>query len=133
MKLKLKEDPKEWRKAALLSALGLTGLSTLLRWRHILPAAIWIVALAMLATIMLAACLHPRLFRGYYRLSSRISFGISQFFGRLVLAIFFILVLTPLGLVLRLCGKDLLRLKRPPDAATYWNKTKNSGPLDRLF
>jgi hypothetical protein len=133
MKLKLKEDPKEWRKAALLSALALAVLSTVLRWRHILAPAVWLCLLVLLASVAMAACLWPPMFRGYYRISSRISFVISQFLGRVVLAVFFVLVLTPLALGLRLFGKDLLRLKRPRDAATYWNQSKESGPLDRLF
>ena len=65
MKLKLKEDPKEWRKAALFGSLGLAGLSTLLRWRRILPVNGWVIALAILAFVALAACLCPRWFRGY--------------------------------------------------------------------
>ena len=40
---------------------------------------------------------------------------------------------TPLGCLLRLGGKDLLRLKRSRDARTYWHFSKDSGPMDRLF
>jgi hypothetical protein len=32
----------------------------------------------------------------------------------------FVLAVIPMGLVLRLFGKDLLRLRRDPAAATYW-------------
>ncbi len=133
MKLKLKEDPKEWRKAAWLSALGLAVLSTVLRWRRVLPTAVWVAALVVLAGVAVSAWLWPRAFRGYYRVSSRVGFFISQFIGQVVLTIFFVLVLTPMGFVLRLFGKDLLRLRRPREAATYWHKARSSSPLDRLF
>jgi hypothetical protein len=133
MKLKLKEDPKEWRKATMLSALGLAVLSSVLRWRHILPVAGWATALVLLAGVVAGAWLWPHKFRGYYRVSSRMGFCVSQFIGHVVLGILFLLVLTPLGLALRLAGKDLLRLKRPGNPATYWNTAKESGPLDRLF
>ena len=79
MKLKLKEDPKEWRKSTMLSALGLGILSTLLCWRHILPVAGWRVILVLLAGVALAALLWPQWFRGYYRISSRLGFCISWF------------------------------------------------------
>ena len=133
MKLKLKEDPKEWRKTALLSALGLAILSTLLRWRRILPVGAWATVLALLAGVVFVALLRPHWFRGYYRLSTRLGFGIGQLVGYAVLVVLFFLVLTPLGLVLRLLGKDLLRLKRPGNSATNWSTKPECSPLDRLF
>ena len=133
MKLNLKDEPKEWRKSALLTALGLALLSSVLRWRKHLPANVWYALLALLAVVALCAVLQPRWFRGWYRLSLRLGFYSSQFIGRCVLVIFFIFILTPLGFVLRLMGKDPLQLKRPPDAKTFWRPARACNPLDRLF
>ena len=133
MKLKFKEDPKEWRKSALLTALGLAILNSLLAWRHYLPVKTWYSALGVLAIAAVIALLRPRWCRGWYRLSLRLGFYSSQFVGRVVLALFFLFLLTPIGLVLRLAGKDPLQLKRPRDAATCWQPAKDSSPLDRLF
>ena len=41
---------------------------------------------------------------------------------RILLGLFFYLVLTPIGLVLRLTGKDLLGLKIDRTASSYWIK-----------
>ena len=90
-------------------------------------------AAGVLAVVAVGALLQPRWCRGWYRLSLRLGFYSSQFIGRGVLALLFIFILTPLGLVLRLAGKDPLQLKRPRDAVTCWHPAKNSGPLDRLF
>jgi hypothetical protein len=133
MKLNFKEDPKEWRKSALLTALGLAILSSVLRWRRHLPVNFWWAMLALLGLVAICAVLQPRWFRGWYRLSLRLGFYSSQFIGRCALAVFFIFILTPLGFVLRLIGKDPLQLKRPHDAATYWHQAKDCNPLDRLF
>ncbi len=133
MKLRLKEDPKEWRKAAVLSAVGLALLSTVLCWRHLLPVTVWLATLGVLTLLVVGALVWPRRFRGYYRFSNRLSFCLSQFGGRGLLVILFFVVLTPLGLVLRLLGKDSLRLKRRGDTETYWTPVKEMGPLDRLF
>jgi hypothetical protein len=62
-----------------------------------------------------------------------LGFYSSQFIGRCALAVFFIFILTPLGWVLRLMGKDPLQLKRPHNAATYWHQARDGNPLDRLF
>ncbi|HWF19166.1 MAG TPA: hypothetical protein VG754_07860 [Verrucomicrobiae bacterium] len=133
MRLKLKEDPKEWRKAAWLGALGFAGMTTVLRWRHILPTRGWMAALIGLALLSVFAWLRPGWFRGYYRFTSRVGFGITQLLGRIVLAALFVLVVTPFGLVLRLLGKDLLQLKPQRDAKTFWHPAKKSSPLDRMF
>ena len=133
MKLNFKEEPKEWRKSALLTALGLAILSSVLRWRRHLPVNFWCALLALLGLVAICAVLQPRWFRGWYRLSLRLGFYSSQFIGRCVLAVFFVFILTPLGFVLRLMGKDPLQLKRPHNAATYWHQARDGNPLDRLF
>jgi hypothetical protein len=133
MKLKFKEEPKEWRKSALMSALGVAGIITILRWRRILPANAWLAILIALILIAGCAWLKPRWFRGYYRFSVRLGFYISQFIGRIVLFIVFILILTPMGWILRLAGKDALQFKRPVNVQTYWHPVKESRPLDRPF
>ena len=133
MKLRFKEDPKEWRKAALLTAMALAVITTGLRWRRVLHTANWAAALGILGVIMLCATLRPGWFRGYYRGSTRVGFHLSQWLGCAALAILFLLILTPLGWVLRLMGKDPLQLKRPRNTETRWHPTGESSPLDRLF
>ena len=133
MKLNYREDPKEWRKAVLLPALALAIISSLLRWRKHLPADYWLALLALLALVAICSVLQPRWFRGWYRLSLRLGFYSSQFVGRCVLLVFFIFILTPLGWVLRLMGKDPLQLKKPKAATTYWQPSKASSSLDQLF
>ncbi|MEI6192719.1 MAG: hypothetical protein WCS42_00140 [Verrucomicrobiota bacterium] len=133
MKLNFKEDPKEWRKSALLTALGLAIISSLLHWRKHLSVNVWCIVLAVLAIVAVCAVLQPRWFRGWYRLSLRLGFYSSQFMGRCVLLVFFIFILTPLGWILRVMGKDPLQFKHPPNATTYWHTAKESNPLDRLF
>ena len=133
MKLIFQEDPKEWRKSVLLTALGLVILSSLLRWRRHLPTNVWLGLLAVLALVALGALVQPRWFRGWYRVSLRLGFYSGQFIGRFVLVLFFVFVITPLGLVFRLAGKDPLQLKRPDNVRTYWHPSNENSPLDRPF
>lgn len=133
MRLILKEDPKAWRKQALLALLGLGVITVLLGWRHALSRQGCVGVLAVLALAAVGAVVRPRWFRGYYRFSMRLGFYFSQCVGYIVLAVLFVLVVTPLGFVLRLAGKDPLQIKRPRDAMTYWSPGKEFGPLDRMF
>jgi hypothetical protein len=133
MKAKLKEDPREWRKSTLLTVLPLALLSSILLWRHVIGVAAWVAILAMLVSVAIAVCVRPRWFRGYYRVSTRAGFALSQVVARVLLAIFFVVLITPLALVMRLAGKDALRLKRARGVDSYWVSSKPISPLDRLF
>lgn len=132
MKLNLKDEPKEWRKSAVLTAVGLALLSSLLRWRRVIENHAWLAILIVLALVALLAMLRPRWFRGYHLLSMRVGFAISQFLGRVLLAIFFLFIMTPTGWILRLLKKDSLQLKSRK-TTTYWQQAKDSSQLDRLF
>jgi hypothetical protein len=89
--------------------------------------------LCLSGALAMAGALRPRWFRGHYRISARLGFGLAQAVGRAALALLFFIVVTPLGLVLRMLGKDLLRLRRPPGAQSYWSDAPRPSPLDRLF
>jgi hypothetical protein len=133
MQLNLKDEPKEWRKTALLTVLGLALICSILRWRHIFGNRAWLTILSVLALIAVCAILQPRWFRGYHSFSMRLGFVVSRILGRILLTLFFLFILTPVGWTLRLMGKDLLQLKRPANAKSYWQPAKEESPLDRLF
>lgn len=133
MKVKLKEDPKEWRKTTLLTALGVVILSSLLRWRRVLPSSSWAAVLAVSGIVAMTAWLWPRWYRGFYRVSMQIGFYSSQAIARVILALLFVVLLTPLSLVLRLVGKDPLQLKHVQGSTSFWHPTKETSPLDRMF
>jgi len=133
MKLKLTENPKEWRKAGVMGSLGLAVMSSLLRWRHHLSQPAWIAALCILACVAICAIAQPRWFRGWYRVTGWIAFQIGQTIGRVAFVLVFFLVITPAGLIMRLMNRDPLQLKKPANATTYWNKAKDFTTLDRMF
>ena len=133
MKPNLKDEPKDWRKSALLAAGGLALMSSVLRWRHVLGTPLWGMLLGLFLLAAVAAVLRPPWFRSYHRFSMRLGFALSQCLGRVALIFFFLLVLTPVGFLLRLAGKDPLQLKRPTQDDTFWQSAKAPSPLDRLF
>jgi len=54
----------------------------------------------------------------------KLAFVLGWFMTRVILSIFYYLILTPIGLVLRIGGKDLLDTKINRDAKSYWIKRK---------
>ena len=49
----------------------------------------------------------------------------------LILTLTFFLVLTPMGVFLRLIGKDLLGMEGDPEIKTYWVPVEPDGPASR--
>ena len=64
-----------------------------------------------------------------------VKFGelIGKIVAPLVMALIFFIILTPIGLFLRLIGKDLLNIKLNKNK-TYWiNRDKKPGSMKRQF
>jgi hypothetical protein len=133
MRVHFKEDPGEWRKVTLLGLIGPAAIIGLLCYRGVVSIAGLVVALALIALVALCAWMRPRWFRGYYRFTIRIGFHTFQVLGRVVLAAFFFVVLTPFGWTMRFFGKDFLQLNSPRDRQTFWQSSRRDGSLDRMF
>lgn len=131
--MKLKEDPREWQKFTAVLAIVIVLVSYGVWRRNGLPDWTLNTGLALGALLMTGALLAPRAFRSPYRAAMTASHRVGQVMGRVLLTIFYILVLTPIGLTLRLMGKDLLGLRRKPGGTTYWRKARPVSPLDRMF
>jgi hypothetical protein len=132
VKVKLKEDPREWQKLVLVLCLA-AGVMALFLWERGRITHQALANVGICACIVLCICLlRPRWFRGFYRLWMTGSHYVGQFMGQVMLTLMFVLMVIPLGLFLRLIGKDPLRLKRPSNE-TYWQPARNYDRLDRLF
>ena len=62
------------------------------------------------------------------RLWMKLGLLMGKVVAPIALGILFFLVFTPMGLLMRLLGKDPLKLKREPAAATYWVNREPPGP-----
>jgi saxitoxin biosynthesis operon SxtJ-like protein len=83
-----------------------------------------LIAATVLAGVALAA---PRLLRPFARLWFRVGLAIHRVTGPIALGLVYFAVLTPTAWLLRARGRDPLRLRRDPRAATYWIERAPSG------
>jgi len=125
--------PREWRKTTLLGLIGPVVITSILSYRGVVSRGFLASALVLIALVALRACARPRWFRGHYRFTIRLGFYATQFFGKVVLAVVFFVIRTPLGLILRRLGKDLLQLKSPEAKQTCWQPARSDGSLDRMY
>ena len=106
---------------------GLFTLLTLLKlWRGW---SIWgWVFLGLALAFAALALLAPQLLAPLNRLWLKLGLVLHKVVTPIIMAMLFYLAITPMGVAMRLMGKDLLRLKREPGAKTYWIERQPPGP-----
>jgi hypothetical protein len=101
---------------------ALSAVLPLLRGR---PMRVW--ALVVSGGFLLITFVRPTLFSGANRLWMKLAFLLSRIVNPLVIGLLFFLVLAPMGFLLRLFGKDPLKLK-PENRSSYWIARNPPGP-----
>jgi hypothetical protein len=120
---KLNTDKYSLKKFGVSMGVAFFVIALIVYARHKHSTAPWI----LLSGIFFAsAIIRPRILKPVYIFWMGLAFVLGWINTRLILSAIFYLVLTPIGLVIRLLGKDLLDRKMDFKAASYW-KDKESG------
>ena len=107
---------------ALIGALPLLSGDGVRAWSLAVAAAFLAVALAL-----------PSVLTGLNRLWLRFGLLLHRIVSPVVLGVMFFLVVTPTGFLMRLLGKDPLRLRYEEKASTYWIDRTPPGPPPESF
>jgi hypothetical protein len=118
--ISLRPSPRTLRQFAALWLAWGAGLAAWLGLVHQESALALLLALLGLA-IGGGGLVKPALVRWLYVGAMVLAFPIGWTVSLLVLAVLYYGILTPLALCFRLGGRDVLRLRRPPTATSYWN------------
>lgn len=113
----LPQGPPVWRKFGLVVGGVFLALAALAWWRG----ASWFpVALAVGAPLVVLGAVVPKwlrlVYQGWMFLAVIMGFVVT----RIILVVFFFLVITPVALWFRLIGRDALHRKFDREAKTYW-------------
>lgn len=85
-------------------------------------------ALFPAAAFLVLAIVRPALLAPFNRLWTRFGLLLHKVVNPVVLGLLFVLAVTPVGLVMRLMGKDPLKRRFEPEAASYWIPREDVGP-----
>lgn len=107
----------------LFAALGIFA-GAFMAWKG--NSAAW-VAFGLAVVFFCTGVFLPRVLAPVYRAWMRFAAVLAWLNTRLLLSVFFYLVVTPIGLVMRLVRKDLLQQKIDRTAASYWHKRNIRG------
>ena len=75
--------------------------------------------------VLAALRLIPPVFRQLYRLWLRFSVILGYFISRIILVITFFVAVLPIGILMRMFGKDPMDRKLDPQASSYWAKRED--------
>ena len=119
---------KELRRFGLSFGCAFGIIGGLLVWRQ-REAGPWILGIAV--AVALAGLVMPQILRPLERLLAAILRAVMTAVTYVVLVLAFYLIVTPMGLFLRLLGKDLLEMRLPSDKQSFWVPVEADGPCTR--
>ena len=94
----------------------------------------WLFAFVASAVFLALALWAPNVLYWPNRLWLALGLLLNKIMQPIVLAVVFYLVVTPIGLMMRLTGKDPLRLKLDKDAKSYWlERDHPPGSMSKQF
>lgn len=121
----LKTGRKELRNFGLLVGGVLAAIGLWLTFRQH-PWAAWMLWPG--ATLFAFGAVAPTLLKRPYLAWMFFALVLGFIVSHLILGVFFFCVITPVGWAARLAGKDFLRLRRNPQAPSYWIPREHPGP-----
>ena len=99
------------------------------QWRRGAPQWVWITLVAITAALLLAAAVAPSVLKPVYRGWMHLGEALGWVNTRILLTLIFFLVVTPIGLVMRLFGRSPIAVKRRDDS--YWTDVEPHSYGDR--
>jgi len=125
----LKTGDKDLRKFGLMVG-GVFALLAL--WCLFQHKPAWPYLLAPAAPLLMLGLVFPRSLRAVYIGWMALAFTLGLVVSKVLLTLFFYLVITPIGLLARLVGKDFLSQKLDRNAASYWLPRNLAEPKQKV-
>ena len=134
VRYRLKKTPSDWKKYLLSFTSMLSIVVGVLIWKLFITWQTAYVAWGVIGLLLIVGLLSNKVSGNVYRVGMAIGFQIGRVFGAVLLFLMFCVVLTPLGLFLRLIGKDLLNFQafKNLKIKSYWITSKTPGPIDQM-
>jgi hypothetical protein len=107
------------------------ALLTVLGWWH--GTGRWPIWLALTGVALLLALAAPRLLTPFNWVWTKFGLLLHRVVSPIFLAVLFYGCIAPIGFLMRLSGKDPLRLKCEPSAESYWITRTPPGPAPQSF
>ncbi len=98
------------------------------QWRRGAPQWVWVTLIAIAAVLLIATVVAPSLLKPVYRGWMRLGEALGWVNTRILLTLIFFLVVTPIGLLMRLFGRSPMAVARRD---SYWTDVEPHSYGDR--
>ena len=134
VRYRLKKTPSDWKKYLLSFTSMLSIVVGVLIWKLFITWQTAYVAWSVIGLLLIIGLLSNIVSGAVYRVGMAIGFQIGRVFGAVLLFLMFCFVITPLGLFLRLIGKDLLNFQafKNLKIKSYWVTSNTPGSIDQM-
>lgn len=122
---------KKQREFGLIMALALLVFAGIFFWKGKLASCFWATFGAGIFSSL--AIISPSILGPVEKIWMKFAEKLSVVMTYVIVTLTFFLVLTPIGLILRLFGKQFLPLGFEPDKSTYWEPADSKGSGSRHF
>ena len=96
------------------------------------PFRIWSIVIAIIFLIL--GLMNSKLLTPLNKLWFKFGLFLGSIVSPIVMGIVFFLVITPIGFVMKIMGKDLLNKKKDSDKKSYWiNRSKTKSTMKQQF
>lgn len=119
---------RELRKFGLTMACAFAVFGGLFLWR-VKP--VWPYLFGIAALFLISGVIIPKALAPLEWAWMKMAYLLGQVMTRVILSLAFYLVITPLGLIMKMFGKDQLHRKFDRSASTYWIPVDPDGPTCR--
>lgn len=125
-------SPKQLR---IFSVLQLVFFAIIAAWLHYGTSHghIGRIVLVVSAIVGVVGFVWPPLMRVVYVVWMALVFPIGWTVSHIVFAVLFYLVITPIAIIMKLCGYDSMQRKFDPEASTYWKRRESREDTSRYF
>jgi len=131
---KLKTGARDLRKFGLMVGGVFVAIGVLFLLRH---KSNYPIFLGLGSTLIVFGAIRPRALKYIYVAWMALAFTLGFVMSNVILTVFFFLVVTPIGLLSRLFGKDFLARKLDKPGASYWipreHETRTAENYERQF
>lgn len=118
------KSPRELKEFGYIMALALLIITAILLWKNNFA---WIAPFSIATVLLVFAIFLPLTLAKPEAIWMKFGLALGFIMTHVLLTVFFFIIITPLSLLLRLCGKKFMMTDLEPEAETYWIKTNCEG------
>lgn len=121
------------RQFGYVSLVGFSLIALVLHYKYDLSWALCGISFGLGIFVLLTSFFCIGITKIFYLGLTIITYPIGFVISFLLMSFFYFFIITPLGFVFRLSGRDVLRLKSDKEKSSYWYACKKSRGKDRYF